>query len=154
MSLTDDMALLARQPLLGLMDRDALRLVAFAAETRSLRAGDVLFRRGEVSDGAFLVISGAVALKREDDGRPADELAEPGTLIGELALFTALERPVTAIAREPTQVMRLARSVMRRVLSESPDSAEAIAAAVAERLRHFNEELAAVGAALRAIDLR
>lgn len=154
MSLNDDIALLARQPLLGLMDRDALRLLAFAAETRSLRAGDVLFRRGEGSDGAFLVISGAVALKREDDGRPADELVGPGALLGELALFTALERPVTAIAREPTQVMRLARSVMRRVLGESPDSAQAIAAAVAERLHVFNSELAAVGTALRAIDLR
>ena len=86
--------------------------------------------------------------------RPADEVVGPGTLIGELALFTALERPVTAIAREPTQVMRLARSVMRRVLGESPDSAQAIAAAVAERLHAFNSELAVVGTALRAIDLR
>lgn len=154
MSLNDDIALLARQPLLGLMDRDALRLVAFAAETRSLRAGDVLFRRGEGSDGAFLVISGAVALNREDDGRPADEIVGPGALIGELALFTALERPVTAVAREPTQVMRLARSVMRRVLGRSPDSAQAIAQAIAQRLHDFNDELAAVGTALRAIDLR
>ncbi|WP_186420460.1 cyclic nucleotide-binding domain-containing protein [Bosea sp. CS1GBMeth4] len=154
MSLNDDITLLARQPLLGLMDRDALRLVAFAAETRSLRAGDVLFRRGEGSDGAFLVISGAIALNREDDGRPADEIVGPGALIGELALFTALERPVTAVAREPTQVMRLARSVMRRVLGESPDSAQAIAQAIAQRLHDFNDELAAVGTALRAIDLR
>uniref|UniRef100_UPI0038F70540 cyclic nucleotide-binding domain-containing protein n=1 Tax=Streptomyces niveiscabiei TaxID=164115 RepID=UPI0038F70540 len=85
MSLNDDITLLARQPLLGLMDRDALRLVAFAAESRTLRAGDVLFRRGEGSDGAFLIVSGAVALKREDDGGPADEIVGPGALIGELA---------------------------------------------------------------------
>ena len=51
-----------------------------------------------------------------------------GALIGEMALFTAVARPVTAIAREPTQVMRLSRSVMRRVLAESPGSAEAVAA--------------------------
>jgi CRP-like cAMP-binding protein len=154
MSLNDDIALLARQPLLGLMDRDALRLLAFAADSRSLRAGDVLFRRGEASDGAFLVVTGAVALTREDDGSPAQEIAEPGALIGELALFTTLDRPVTAIAREPTRVMRLPRSVMRRVLTESPDSAEAIAGAIAARLEAFNNELATVGMALRAIDWR
>ena len=85
MALNDDIAFLARQPLLSLMDRDALRLVAFAAESRTLRAGDVLFRRGEGSDGAFLVVSGAVALSRDDDGRPAEEIAGPGALIGELA---------------------------------------------------------------------
>jgi len=154
MTLNDDIAFLARQPLLSLMDRDALRLVAFAAESRTLRAGDVLFRRGEGSDGAFLVVSGAVALSREDDGRPAEEIAGPGALIGELALFTAVERPATAIAREPTQVMKLARSVMRRVLAESPDSAQALAQAIEERLQQFTSELASVGMSLRAIDWR
>lgn len=154
MALNDDIALLARQPLLGLMDRDALRLLAFAAESRSLRAGDVLFRRGEGSDGAFLVVSGAIALSREDDGRPAEEVAGPGALIGELALFAAVERPVTAMAREPAQVMRLPRSVMRRVLAESPDSAQAIAQAIEQRLTDFTGELASVGMSLRAIDWR
>lgn len=152
MALDDDMALLARQPLLSLMDRDALRLLAFAAESRILRAGDVLFRAGEPSDGAVLVVSGAVALTEQDDGQPASEVVGPGAMIGELALFTSVPRQVTAIAREPTQVMRLQRSVMRRVLGESPDSAEAIAAAIGARLQGFVSELAAVQDALNAID--
>jgi CRP-like cAMP-binding protein len=152
MALDDDIALLARQPLLSLMERDALRLVAFAAENRTLRAGDVLFRSGENSDGAVLVISGAVALMSGDDGQPADEIAGPGTLLGELALFTSIKRPTTAVAREPTQIMRLSRSVMRRVLTEFPDSAQAIADAVAQRLRDFVGELSHVRDALNAID--
>jgi CRP-like cAMP-binding protein len=152
MELNDDIALLARQPLLSLMERDALRLVAFAAESRILRAGDVLFRTGEHSDGAFLIISGAVALTSQDDGRPADDVVGPGTLIGELALFANVDRPVTAIAREPAQVMKLSRSVMRRVLGESPESAQAIASAIGERLRGFTSELKRVQDALSAID--
>ncbi len=152
MALDDDIALLARQPLLGLMERDALRLVAFAAESRILRAGDVLFRVGEPSDGALLVISGAVALDSREDGQPAQEIVGPGALIGEIALFTAVARPVTAIAREPTQVMRLSRSVMRRVLAESPGSAEAVAAAISDRLRGFVDQLTVVQEALIAID--
>ncbi|MCA0420094.1 MAG: cyclic nucleotide-binding domain-containing protein [Proteobacteria bacterium] len=152
MALDEDMALLARQPLLSLMERDALRLLAFAAESRILRAGDVLFRAGEPSDGAVLVVSGAIALTVQDDGKPATEIIGPGAMIGELALFTSVPRQVTAIAREPTQVMRLPRSVMRRVLGESPDSAEAIAAAIGERLQGFVGELTAVQEALSAID--
>ncbi|SIR52175.1 MULTISPECIES: cyclic nucleotide-binding domain-containing protein [unclassified Bosea (in: a-proteobacteria)] len=152
MSLDDDMALLARQPLLSLMERDALRLLAFAAESRTLRAGDVLFRAGEASDGAVLVVSGALALATADDGRPANEIVGPGALVGELALFTSVPRQATAIAREPTQVMRLPRSVMRRVLGESPASAEAIAAAIGDRLRGFVGELSTVQKALSALD--
>ena len=152
MALDDDMALLGRQPLLSLMERDALRLLAFAAESRILRAGDVLFRAGEPSDGAILVVSGTIAVTTQDDGRPAEEIVGPGALIGELSLFTSLPRPATAIAREPTQIMRLPRSVMRRVLGESPDSAEAIMAAIGDRLRGFVGELKAVQEALGAID--
>ena len=152
MALDDDMALLGRQPLLSLMERDALRLLAFAAESRILRAGDVVFRAGEPSDGAILVVSGAIAITTQEDGRPAEEIVGPGAMIGELALFTSLPRQVTAIAREPTQVMRLPRSVMRRVLGESPDSAEAIMAAIGDRLRGFVGELKAVEHALGAID--
>ncbi len=148
MSLEDDMALLARQPLLGVMERDALRLLAFAAESRMLRAGDVLFRAGEVSDGAVLIVSGAVALAEGDDGAPAREVVGPGAMLGELALFTAVPRASTAIAREPSQIMRLPRSVMRRVLGESPSSAQAIAAVIGERLRGFVGELGAVKDAL------
>ena len=152
MALDDDMALLGRQPLLSLMERDALRLLAFAAESRILRAGDVVFRAGEPSDGAVLVVSGAIAITTQEDGRPAEEIVGPGAMIGELALFTSLPRQVTAIAREPTQVMRLPRSVMRRVLGESPDSAEAIMTAIGDRLRGFVGELKAVEDALGAID--
>lgn len=152
MTLNDDIAFLAQQPLLSLMERDALRLVAFAAENRILRAGDVLFRRDDMSDGAFLVVTGAIALMKQDDGQPADEVVGPGALLGELALFAAVKRPVTAIAREPTQVMKLSRSVMRRVLGESPQSAQAIAAAIGERLQGFVSELSQVHEALTAID--
>ena len=112
----------------------------------------MLFRAGEPSDGAVLVVSGAVALTVQDDGKPATEIVGPGAMIGELALFTSVPRQVTAIAREPTQVMRLPRSVMRRVLGESPDSAEAIAAAIGARLQGFVGELSAVQEALNAID--
>ena len=59
MSLEDDMALLARVAMLADMERDALRLLAFAAETRQLRAGDVLFRKDEMSDGGYVVAPAA-----------------------------------------------------------------------------------------------
>jgi CRP-like cAMP-binding protein len=152
MALDNDIALLARQPLLGLMERDALRLVAFAADSRNLRAGDVLFRSGENSDGAVLIVSGAVALTTGNDGQPAEQIVGPGALLGELALFASIKRPATAVAREPTQIMRLSRSVMRRVLTEFPDSAQAIASVVAERLQAFVGELDRVRQRLDAIE--
>ena len=100
MALDDDIAILARAPLFSLMDREALRLIAFAAEHRLLRAGDVLFRRGDKSDGGFVVTKGSLAVAGKDDDAPF--IAEPGALVGQTALFLRGTRPATATAREPS----------------------------------------------------
>jgi len=127
MALEDDMALLSRVRVFAGMDRDALRLLAFSAEQRHLRAGATLFRKGEPSDGGFVVAKGAIALV-DDDARAADAVVGPGTLIGEVALITPTRRPATAVAREPTTLLRISRAMFRRTLEEYPEVAASIAA--------------------------
>src|SRR3712207_5445084 len=116
MALEDDIATLSGAPLFHLLGRDALRLVAFAAESRTLREGDVLFRKGDRSDGGYVVKSGAVALAQGDDGSAPDFVAGPCAVIGQTALFARVVRPATATAREPSTVIRVGPTLMRRVL--------------------------------------
>jgi CRP-like cAMP-binding protein len=123
MALEDDIAILARAPLIGLLETDAIRLIAFAAEGRALRAGEVLFRKGERADGAYVVVRGAIALDAREDGSPVAFVAEPGALIGQTALFLRNPRPATATAREPAAVMRVSPTLVRRVLEEYPRAA-------------------------------
>src|SRR5690606_7232271 len=99
-----------------------------------------------------LVRSGAIALDARDDGSPTEYVAGPGVLIGELALFAETKRPATAIAREPSSVTKLPRSVMRRVLVEFPDVAAHLRARFVERLNAMATDLAAVRRTLLSID--
>ena len=151
MALEDDIATLVQAPLFELLDRDALRLVAFAAENRVLRAGDVLFRRGDRSDGGYVVSRGAIALDARDDGSPAAFMAGPGALIGQAALFARIARPATATAREPSTVIRISPSLMRRVLEEFPQAAVAMRDAMATELERLAEGLEGVRRRLLAI---
>ena len=137
MSLGDDIRNLSRIPLFGELEPEALRLIAFAAETRILRAGDILFRRGEESDGGYIVLTGSVALDTVGDGSPAPQIVGPNTLIGEIALISQTERPVTAIAREPTTVLKVPRTLFHRMLKEFPASAHRLRAAIQARLASF-----------------
>src|ERR671917_793788 len=123
MALEDDIAVLTRAPLFGLLEMDAIRLIAFAAEPRALRAGEVLFRKGERADGGYVVARGAIALDAREDGSPVAFVAEPGALIGQTALFLRGPRPATATAREPSVVMRVSPTLVRRVLEEYPRAA-------------------------------
>ena len=157
-TLEDDIGILSRAPLLGLLDREALRLIAFAAETRVLRPGDVLFRKGDRSDGGYVVKSGAIALdgRGASDGRDvgteATFVAGPCALVGQNALFTRIERSATATAREPTTVLCIAPSLMRRVLEEFPGAAASIRDVVADELQSITEGLERVRRRLVAID--
>jgi CRP-like cAMP-binding protein len=152
MALDDDIATLSRAPLFNLLDRDALRLVAFAAENRVLRAGDMLFRKGDRSDGGYVVSRGAIALDADDDGSPATFVAGPASLIGQTALFTGIPRPATATAREASTVIRISPSLMRRVLEEFPGAAEAMRHALVEELGQLSRGLEQVRKQLLAID--
>ena len=152
MALDDDIATLSRAPLFNLLERDALRLVAFASESRTYREGDVLFKKGDRSDGGYVVSRGAIALDAKDDGSPEAFLAGPGALIGQAALFARIERRATATAREPSAVIRVTPSLMRRVLEEFPDAAAAIQDAMADELARLTEGLERVRQQLIAID--
>lgn len=152
MALDDDIAVLSQAPLFNLLERDALRLVAFASETRNLRAGDVLFRKGDRSDGGYVVSRGAIALDASDDGSPAAFVAGPGSLIGQAALFTRISRPATATAQEASTVIRVTPSLMRRVLEEFPDAAAAMQDAMAAELARLSQGLERVRQKLIAID--
>jgi CRP-like cAMP-binding protein len=152
MALADDITVLSSAPLFCLMEHDALRLIAFAGEGVTLRSGDVLFRRGERSDGGYLVVRGAIALDARDDGSPASLVAGPGWLLGRSALFSRGGRPATAVAREPSSLLRISPTLMRRVLEEFPAAARALHREVANELSTLSEELDVVRRRLEAID--
>ncbi len=152
MALESDISVLARAPLLGLLERDALRLLAFAAETRHLRSGDVLFRKGDRSDGAYVVSSGEVALETGEEGNGEPVLVGPGCLIGQVALFTRIRRPATATAKQASTVLRISPTVMRRVLEEFPEVAAVLHAALSQDLRSVTAGLDAVRGKLDSLD--
>jgi CRP-like cAMP-binding protein len=152
MALDDDIATLSQAPLFNLLEKDALRLVAFASENRTYREGDVLFKKGDRSDGGYVVTRGSIALDAAEDGSPAAFVAGAGALIGQAALFARIERRATATAREPSAIIRVTPSLMRRVLEEFPDAAAAIHEAMAEELARLTEGLERVRQQLLAID--
>jgi CRP-like cAMP-binding protein len=140
MALDSDIAHLKINPLLALFDDEALRLVAFSTELRTMREGDTLFREGDVSDGAWFIESGAVQLT----GTEGEATHGLHALVGEAALFAETKRPATAIVTERGSFRRVPRHLVRRVLSEYPDTAA--------RLRdYFAERVDSAGASLRRI---
>jgi CRP-like cAMP-binding protein len=145
MSLESDVKLLAGLKLFSAMTVESLKLIAFAAETRSFKAGDVLFRQGELSHGGYVVVSGTVALDPSQNGAAAARIIGPGGLLGELALLVATRNPVTAIARENSTILKISRTLFLRTLEESIASARSLKTALRRDLQAFVLDLEQVG---------
>jgi len=143
MALDDDIALMARVPLFASLGDEPVRLLAFSAETRFLRGGDVLFKEGQAADSGYVVAAGRVTL--ESEGEIGEFVAGPGSLIGEIALIVETLRPATATARDPATVLRIPRSLFRRVLTEFPEAAQRIHQDFRDKMRATTADLQRVG---------
>lgn len=131
MALQDDVRDLSSLPAFRDLDPEALRMIAFSAEARILRTGDTLFRQDDPSDGGFVVLSGTI--KVTTSGGQETVVRAPA-LLGELALVTETSRPATAIAREPSSVLKVPRVLYQRVLMKYPASAARVRASTAAKL--------------------
>jgi CRP-like cAMP-binding protein len=125
MTIEDDIAFFERVPTLGLLGRDALRLLAIGAESRYVHNGEVLFAAGEEADAGFVVQEGSFSVVSglaDDAGQPP-LIVGRGALLGELALLAETIRPATVTALEPSTVLRISRSLFLKMLDGFPDAA-------------------------------
>lgn len=113
------------------LPREAVQLIAFSCDRRSLKAGETLFNVGDPAGAAYFVLSGEVSLIV--DG--AERRAEPGALIGETALMADVVRHAVAKASQDSELLRIPGAVFRRVLSEFPSAAVKLRAAAVARTR-------------------
>ena len=153
MSLERDIDYLKNLPLLSELSPDQLRLLAFGADFRITREGETLFRAGDFADSGFLVKSGAIGLyfNEANDG-PPDEVAEPGTLIGEMALFIDTRRTMRAVALQRSELLQIRRALFRRMLEEFPEIARRLQRSLGDRVGAFAREIAPVADALERIE--
>jgi CRP-like cAMP-binding protein len=144
MALEDDIAFFERVPTFAMLGKQALRILAIGAETKQLQSGAVLFYAGELADGGYVVQEGSLLLEPGTFSEGKDFTAGPGTLVGELALLTDMVCPATAIAKEPTTVIRISRSLFRKMLEGYPETAVKLREILAARLDVWTRELGAV----------
>jgi CRP-like cAMP-binding protein len=144
MGLEDDIAFFEQVPTFAVLGKQALRILAIGAETRQLPSGAVLFYAGELADAGYLVQEGSLLLEPGTQSEGKEIIVGRGALVGELALLTDMVCPATAIAKEPTAVIRISRSLFKKMLEGYPDAAMRLRDVMAERLNTWEREIGAV----------
>jgi CRP-like cAMP-binding protein len=149
MGIEDDIAVLERVPTFSVLGRDALRILAIGAENREVAAGEVLFAAGDAADAGYLIQEGSFTLKEgPPDSQGEAGIAQRGTLLGEFALLKETTRPVTAVAAEPSRVLRIARTLFLKMLEGYPDAAHRLRKHMAARATRTAEDIRKISTAL------
>lgn len=139
-----DAALLAEVEFFGTLPTGAVQRIAQAAEQRTLRRGDVLFREGDPGDELFVVESGRIAIANKSyDGRESVyALMEAGDVFGEMSLFDGHGRSAEARALEASEVYVIPFEPLRTLFREQPELLWTVVELLARRIRNMDVALA------------
>jgi CRP-like cAMP-binding protein len=129
----DKVELLKRTALFAACTKAQLIEVALNADEREARQGDKLTEEGRRGREFFVLVDGAVAVRR--GGRKLAELG-PGDSFGEIAILTYKPRTATATAISPSRLLVISDRAFRRVVETTPRIALNVLQSVAERLEH------------------
>ncbi len=104
--------------------------------------GGVIFTEGEDGLYLYVIVSGAVRIRKEGD-IVATVVAElgPGEMFGESAIIEERPRSATAVARGATELARYDRESFLAALADDPELALRAMSAIIDRLRLTTERL-------------
>ncbi|MEO6123253.1 MAG: cyclic nucleotide-binding domain-containing protein [Ilumatobacteraceae bacterium] len=118
--------------------RKDLEAVASVGQHLSVKAGTVLAKQDEEGFDAFVVLSGAVAIKR--NRRMVCEVGA-GSIIGELAIIDHGLRTATATCVTDCEILVLSRGSFRGTVERVPALQHKLLATLAGRVRELDKRI-------------
>ncbi len=118
-ALPADIDMLAlRLPALAGLSRTAREELAREARVYDAPAGTAIVRQGEMSDAAYVLLEGRTVASRDEGGaKRVLEVHNAGDFFGEIAALTGVPRTATVISEQPTTVLQVPATTLRRMVN-------------------------------------
>jgi len=111
-------------------------------EQQTFKAGEIIFREGEDSDYAFLIVSGKVDIfKKIKNGTVLLASLGAGEIFGEMGIVSDAPRSASAAADAVTVVKKLDRHFFDSVIHGHPPEIALAVRTLMERLREANQKV-------------
>ncbi|MBC7818606.1 MAG: cyclic nucleotide-binding domain-containing protein, partial [Planctomycetaceae bacterium] len=139
----DVIPLLKQLPFFADLSDDLLGQVVATGRTRMLSAGEVVFHKGDLPDGLYVLLDGKVRVFLTDEqGQHDVELAilSTGSLFGEMALLDGEPRSANVACVEPSRCLWLSRDEFLALLRSSSGLLESLLADLSRRVRGTQEK--------------
>lgn len=118
---------------------EQLRLLAFVCEEISLAPGDGLYTAGDVADGGYVLVSGALEATHSPVEGSRWFRIDPVALVGELGLMLTRPRGTSVRTVRSSKLLFVPQGAFLKLLRSHPELAEDVAATIrAELLRYLD----------------
>jgi CRP-like cAMP-binding protein len=119
--------------------------VAAMSTLQEVDKGDAIWHAGDAPDALTMVVEGRVKVVRHADaGDVILEMFGPGEIVGVVALYNQIPYPATAIAMEPTVLLRLPRRDWFDLLERDPAFVRAVLLAMTRLNMALTRKLASM----------
>ena len=137
MSIRADAETLRQIPIFAECEPVHLQLLAFASERQQFVSGEAIISEGKKAKSAFLLLSGnADILHFSGFQNQTIAKAEPGALLGEVAMIGKTSYAITALAMGSVSTARIDHSLFLRVASEYPEFGQSVFKVLARSLEN------------------
>jgi CRP/FNR family transcriptional regulator, cyclic AMP receptor protein len=135
-------------PMFALLDDDELAVLAAHVEHRDFAAKQRIYKAGDPSHSAFLVLSGLVHVTLIDEDNQEVLFGEPqhGDFFGFASMLEDVPHQTTAIAMEATSCIEIDREDLTALVSRKPLAGLDLLTAIAREI-HSTQQLVRVRAA-------
>ena len=113
---------------------------------QTYNSGDTIFREGDESEAAYLIVSGSVRIVKGHGTDAAKDLAvvRAGEYVGEMGAIDDQPRSATAVAEGSVVCAPITPTEFMDMLRKHPDEAIDLLKILFERLREASRRLAAI----------
>jgi CRP-like cAMP-binding protein len=132
-------ALLAHVPLFNGLEADEIARIARGTREINAARGDILFRKGDQSNGFHLVVYGQIklAFTSSQGSEKVVDIMGQGQTFGEAVMFMEKPYMVYAQALNDSLLLHISKAVMLRELDKDPRLGRKMIAGLSIRLHHL-----------------
>jgi len=140
--LSNEVELLRRVPMFSGIEPAKLKLLAYTSDVVTYEPGQVLVRKDDVGDAAYVIITGdAEVTVPADGGDIAVAELHDGDFFGEIAILCDTPRTATVTAKGKLTALRIRKETFFQLLHQFPEMAVELTRLLAERLTRTTADL-------------
>jgi CRP-like cAMP-binding protein len=143
MSINDDVELLRRIPMFAKVEPAKLKLLAFTSERVTYSEGQDLFRQGDNSDAAYIIVDGTADVVVNSPKGPLT-VAQLGKneFVGDIGILCDVPRTATVRAATQLTTLKITKELFFRMVTDFPAMGVEVMRVLAHRLELTTAQLA------------